>query len=55
MASDTNGIEALATPNGSAIAAPGQSRKPNRRLGLALAVISLAQLMLVPPPASPAT
>src|SRR5215472_2427186 len=47
MASDANDIQAIATRSGSAIAAPAQSRKPNRRLGLALAVISLAQLMLV--------
>ena len=47
MASDTNDIQAIGTRSGSAVPAPAPSREPNLRLGLALAVISLAQLMLV--------
>jgi EmrB/QacA subfamily drug resistance transporter len=47
MDSDTSDIQATATYDGSPIAAPALPRSPSRRLGLALAVISLAQLMLV--------
>jgi EmrB/QacA subfamily drug resistance transporter len=50
MASDTNGIQRSAVQDGAVIAsgiAPAPRRGPERRLGLALAVISLTQLMLV--------
>jgi EmrB/QacA subfamily drug resistance transporter len=47
MASDTNDIRAITTQPGSAAAAPAPPGEANRRLGLALIVISLAQLMLV--------
>ena len=50
MASDTDGIQRSAVQDGAVITsgiAPAPSRGPERRLGLALAVISLTQLMLV--------
>ena len=48
MASDTSDNQRIAVQNGSVIASPAPPRGRERRLGLALVVISLTQLMLVP-------
>ena len=47
MTSDASDIQPIAVRSGSASASPVPPREPERRLGLALVVISLTQLMLV--------